>query len=229
MKTIAVIPAYNEEATVGSVVSQLDKLGLGAVVIDDGSSDRTAERAAASGATVLRHPTNIGVGGALRTGFAYAARSGHERVICVDADLQHEPNSIVDLLNAADTSGAELVIGSRFAEGGYEVSWSRRLLMRALGHWISRRVGSELDDVTSGFRVISEPLLSRFAAEYPAEFLGDTVEAILEAHAWGARIAQAGVTMAARPAGEATSRFHAAGHLLRLLLVLVVTPRRGRA
>jgi len=229
MKTIAVIPAYNEEETVGAVVGQLDELGLAAVVIDDGSSDRTAERAAAAGATVLRHPTNIGVGGALRTGFAYAARTGHERVICVDADLQHEPSSIGELLDAADTTGAELVIGSRFAGGTYQVSGSRRLLMKALGRWISRRVGSELDDVTSGFRVITEPLLSRFAADYPAEFLGDTVEAILQAHASGARIAQTGVIMAPRPAGEATSRFHAAGHLLRLFLVLVVTPRRGRA
>lgn len=227
MKTLAIIPAHNEEATVGRVVSQLADLGLRSLVIDDGSSDLTAAQAAAAGAVVLRHPTNIGVGGALRTGFAYAVRRGYERVVVVDADLQHEPGSIADLVAAADATGAELMIGSRFAGGDYAVSGGRRLLMRYLARWVSRRVGVELDDVTSGFRVITEPLLSRFAREYPAEYLGDTVEAIMAAHRAGATVAQTGVRMGARAAGDPTSRLHAAGHLLRLALVLAVTPRRS--
>jgi glycosyltransferase involved in cell wall biosynthesis len=227
MKTLAVIPAYNEAATVGRVVSQLAEMGLDSLVVDDGSSDLTATQAAAAGAVVLRHPTNIGVGGALRTGFAFAVRAGYGRVVCVDADLQHEPESIADLVAAADATGAELMIGSRFEGGEYAVSGGRRLLMRFLSRWVSRRVGAELDDVTSGFRVITDPLLSRFAVAYPTEYLGDTVEAIMAAHRTGAVIAQTGVRMGARPAGDPTSRLHAAGHLLRLALVLVVTPRRS--
>jgi glycosyltransferase involved in cell wall biosynthesis len=227
MKTLAVIPAHNEEATVGVVVARLAELGLESVVIDDGSADHTAASAAAAGAVVLCHPTNIGVGGALRTGFAYAVRTGYQRVVCVDADLQHEAGSIADLLAAAEATGAELMIGSRFEGGDYTVSGGRRLLMRFLARWVSRRVGAELDDVTSGFRVVTDPLLSRFAVEYPTEYLGDTVEAIMAAHRAGASIAQTGVRMGARSAGDPTSRLHAAGHLLRLALVLTVTPRRS--
>ena len=225
MRTIAVIPALNEEATVGDVVDAVTDLGFASVVVDDGSSDETSSVADAAGAVVLRHPTNIGVGGALRTGFLFAVEGGYQRVICIDADFQHDPSSVRSLIAEADATGAQLMIGSRFGGDGYQVGAARRLLMRGLASVVSRRVRTQLDDVTSGFRVVSEPLLSRFAADYPADYLGDTVEAILDAHGTGASVAQATVRMRARPSGDATSRAHAAGHLLRLLLVLAVTPR----
>jgi glycosyltransferase involved in cell wall biosynthesis len=201
--------------------------GLDVVVVDDGSTDDTSRAARDAGAPVVRMPINVGVGGALRCGFGYAVRRGYRTVVQVDADLQHDPAAVPELVAAAAATGAELVIGSRFA-AGYRASAPRRMVMRMLAGLVSRRVGVGLDDVTSGFRVITEPLLSAFADEYPTEYLGDTVEAILAAHGRGARIAQVPVPMSPRAAGSPTPRLHAAGHLARLLLVMAVRPRRPR-
>ncbi len=224
MTTLVVIPAYDEETTVGRVAAEVLGLGLDVLVVDDGSRDRTAAVARDAGARVVRLPVNVGVGGALRCGFAYAVRRGFDRVVQVDADLQHQPDAIPELLAAADETGAELVVGSRFASG-YRAPRSRRLLMRMLAAMVSRRVGARFDDVTSGFRVISEPLLSRFARDYRTEYLADTVEALLAAHASGARVLQVPARMAPRGGGRATPSLQAAGHLLRLLLALAVRPR----
>jgi glycosyltransferase involved in cell wall biosynthesis len=223
-----VIPAYNEESTVGRVVAGVVAEGLDVVVIDDGSRDDTGRIAREAGAPVVRMPINVGVGGALRCGFGYAVRRGYRSVVQVDADLQHDPAAVPALIAAAADSGAELVIGSRFA-AGYRAPALRRLVMRMLARLVSRRVGVRLDDVTSGFRVITEPLLSAFAAEYPTEYLGDTVEAILAAHGRGARIAQVPVPMSPRAAGSPTPQLHAAGHLARLLLAMALRPRNPRS
>ncbi len=224
MTTLVVIPAYDEESTVGRVVAAVLGLGLDVLVVDDGSRDRTAVIARDAGARVVRLPVNVGVGGALRCGFAYAVQRGYDRVVQVDADMQHEPGAIPALLAAADATGAELVVGSRFGSG-YRASRPRRLLMRLLAALVSRRVGARFDDVTSGFRVITEPLLSRFARDYRTEYLADTVEALLAAHASGARVVQVPARMAPRGGGRATPSLQAAGHLLRLLLALAVRPR----
>jgi glycosyltransferase involved in cell wall biosynthesis len=217
--TLVVIPALNERATVGLVVERVRNLGYPVVVIDDGSEDDTTSMATRAGATVVKLPVNLGVGGALRTGFRYAVRNGFDRVVVVDADLQHPPESIPILIAAAD-DGHDLVIGSRF-DAGYESGTSRRLAMRLLASWVSRAVGTKLDDVTSGFRVISEPLLSTFAEVYPTDFLADTVESIVYADAAGARICQVPVEMNQRVAGAATSAPVAATHLARLGVALV--------
>jgi len=222
MRTVVVVPAFNEQDSVGEVVKRVLAGGMGVIVVDDGSSDLTAVEAESAGARVLRLPVNIGVGGALRTGFAYAVRRGFERVIQVDGDLQHDPALIPVLVEAADQTGAELVIGSRFGSGSYPVSRGRRTLMRALARLVSRTVGTDLDDVTSGFRVISQPLLQRFAADYPTEYLGDTVEAILLAHKHGATVAQVPVEMAPRASGSPVSRLDAGRHLARVLFSMAV-------
>ncbi|MGH8875027.1 MAG: glycosyltransferase family 2 protein, partial [Acidimicrobiia bacterium] len=165
----------------------------------------------------------------LRCGFAFAHRHGYERVVQVDADLQHDPRRIPDLLQAADQTGAQLLIGSRFAGQRYPISFTRRLLMRILARYVNRLVHTQLDDVTSGFRVISQPLLSRFADAYPSDYLGDTVEAILLAGEFGATIAQVPAAMSTRTAGRGTTGFQAAGYLLRTGLALAIGSWRTRS
>ena len=225
--TLAVVPAHNEVETIGEVVRRIEAVGYPSVVIDDGSSDGTGTAARHAGATVLTMPINVGVGGAMRTGFRYAVDNGFKRVVQVDGDLQHPPEAIPLLIEHAD-AGAELVIGSRFAEG-YETGSHRRLAMRALAAIVSRNVGVHLDDVTSGFRVVSEPLLGHFAETYPSEYLADTVEAILQAAAFGATIDQVSVPMDQRTAGEATSNIAAGAHLGRLLISLIARKPQGMA
>ena len=219
VKTLVVVPAFDEAASVVEVVRRVTAVGYPVLVVDDGSTDSTASLAQSAGATVMRLPVNLGVGAAMRAGFRYSVANGYHRVVQVDADLQHPPEAIHLLIAAAD-EGAQLVIGSRFA-AGYRVSGYRRVAMATVAGVISRMVGVTLDDVTSGFRVISEPLLSQFAERYPAEYLGDTVEAVLQAHAGGATIAQVPVPMEPRTAGASTSRLAASGHLARLAVSVV--------
>jgi glycosyltransferase involved in cell wall biosynthesis len=227
LTTIAVVPAFNEVETVGEAVRRVRAMGYPVVVVDDGSTDGTAGAASHAGANVLTMPINVGVGGAMRTGFRYAVEHGYKRVIQVDADLQHPPEAIPALMERSD-AGVELVIGSRFA-AGYKTDGHRRVAMRALGRIVSRNVGVQLDDVTSGFRVISEPLLGHFADAYPSEYLGDTVEAVLQASAFGATIDQVSIPMDQRTTGQATSSVAASAHLGRLAISLIAGKPKGRA
>lgn len=223
--TLVVTPAYNEVRSVGQVVQRVRLQGFRCVVVDDGSTDGTDMAARLAGATVLRLPVNLGVGAALQTGFRYAVSHGYKRVVQVDADLQHPPEQIRALLECADR-GVELVIGSRF-RSGYEAG-ARRLGMRLLAAVATRRVGAEIADPTSGFKVVSEPLLSEFARNYPAEYLGDTVEALLQAGAVGASIMEVDVEMARRRDGVPTPTSKAIAHFGRVLLA-ILSGKPGRA
>lgn len=216
--TLVVTPAHDEEATIGLVVERVRSLGLPSLVVDDGSSDHTALVARAAGATVVSLPVNLGVGAALRTGFRYAVAHGFKRVVQLDGDLQHPPEHIPALLAAAD-DGADLVVGSRFA-AGYDAG-VRRPAMRLLAGVVGRRIGVVVTDPTSGFKVVAEPLLSEFARSYPAEYLGDTVEALLQAAAFGASIVEVEVPMERRGGGAATPGVHAAAHFGRVLLSII--------
>jgi glycosyltransferase involved in cell wall biosynthesis len=219
-----ITPAHNEESTVGLVVEGVRALGLPSLVVDDGSTDRTGVVARNAGAAVLTLPVNVGVGAALRTGFRFAVANGYKRVAQVDADLQHPPEALPALLEAAEM-GADLVVGARF-RSGYRAG-ARRPVMRALSVIVGRVAGVRVSDPTSGFKVVSEPLLSEFARSYPADYLGDTVEALIQAGRFGSRIVEVEVEMAPREFGEATPASRAALYLGRLVVaILSGRPRR---
>lgn len=201
-RALVVIPALNEEASVGDVISGVRTAFPGAsiLVVDDGSTDKTAHVAAAAGADVLSLPFNIGVGGALRAGFRYARRFGFEVVVQVDGDGQHDPGHIQDLV--ARLADADVVIGARFAGvGSYDVGGPRKLAMRLLARSLSRRTGERLTDTTSGFRAFNRKAVEVFANDYPAEYLGDTVEALVIAARAGLRVTQVPVEMRPRTTG----------------------------
>lgn len=226
---LALVPAFNEEQTVGAVVEGLLHAGLDVCVIDDGSDDTTAEAARTAGAVVLSLPVNLGVGGALRCGFRWAVEHDYDTVVQVDADGQHDPEQVRTLLAELEHTGAEMVIGSRFTDGSgaYAVSGGRRLAMRLL-EWRARRAtGAEIADTTSGFRAIRRPLLDRFAEDYPVEYLGDTVEALILAGTHGATIREVGVTMAPRQHGEPSAGTLASiWYVLRVLTAIELMHRR---
>ena len=188
---LVIVPALNEERTVGSVTHDLIANGLDVLVIDDGSTDHTHEFALEAGASVVSMPYNTGVGGALRTGLRYAVINGYKTVVQCDADGQHPVSHIRDLLTALDTDDCDMVIGSRFATGQAEhmsVSAIRRFAMWTLAASASRAVGSRITDVTSGFRAWRGDLLFALADHLPAYYLGDTYEAVVAAGRAGYRI-----------------------------------------
>ena len=218
------------ERSIGQVVVASRSLGYPVCVIDDGSTDATAQTAQAAGATVLQLPLNIGVGGALRCGFRYAVAKGYSTVVQVDGDGQHNPYDIPAMLETLAASGADMVIGSRFADpkGGYQVGRGRRLAMRVLAWQGGRSVQATITDATSGFRVIRRPLLGYFAVDYPVEYLGDTVEALIAAGYRGARVVEHPIRMLPRSHGSSSASVPASvWYVMRVLLAASLM--RGRA
>lgn len=224
--TLVVVPAYNESGAVGDVVRALLDAGLDCVVVDDGSIDNTAEVAREAGAHVVVLPLNLGVGGALRCGFRYAVDRGYSRVVQCDADGQHPPSEIVRLLEVQARENAHLVIGSRFVDGStkYEIGRARRLMMRVLSGIVKRSSGLRLNDTTSGFRCISEPLLSEFSVSYPVHYLGDTFEAALVAARSGYRVIETPIHIRERQSGNASASTLAA---LRFIVRAVIATLAG--
>lgn len=225
---LVVIPAYNEEACVAQVVKEVaDALPAAHIlVVDDGSTDRTRAEARDAGADVISLPFNLGVGGALRAGFRYAVRFGYDVAVQVDADGQHNPHDVPRLLAAL--GDADLVIGARFAGvGDYEVRGARKVAMRLLARSLSRRARVPLTDTTSGFRAFSKPTIETFARDYPAEYLGDTVEAIVIATRAGLVVTQVPVTMRPRLSGRPSHRrLRSAVYLGRVVLALAMSRLR---
>jgi len=227
---LAIVPALNEEATVAAVVQAIRAdLGADVLVVDDGSGDHTAEKALAAGAQVARHPFNLGVGAALRTGFRHAEARGYAIAIQVDADGQHVAAEAHTLLDLVQSGGADIALGSRFADGSaeYDVGRMRRFSMRVLSRVVSRRLGTRITDTTSGFRAFDREAIVRFAHGYPTAYLSDTVEALLLAGDWGLRVVEVPVAMRERMGGQASNNAaRSIYHLARLMLVITMHPLR---
>lgn len=221
-RVLVVVPAWNEEASVGRVVREVAATnpGVDVLVVDDGSADATAAVAKAAGAKVAQLPFNLGVGGAMRAGYRFALRHDYDAVVQIDADGQHDPRYIGRVLAGLDE--ANVVIGARFAgEGDYVVRGLRRVAMRMLAGVVSRLAQQRLTDVTSGFRAVDRHAMRVFATHYPAEYLGDTVESLVIALRLNCRVAQTPVRMRPRETGRPTqSGPRAAVYLVRATVAL---------
>lgn len=227
-----IIPAYNEEEALPGVLAELAAAYPDAdvVVIDDGSADATAAVARDGGAVVLQLPYNLGIGGALRTGFRYAVRKGYQRGVQFDADGQHHPDEVPALLAGLD-AGADMVVGSRFSDGTppYKVGRLRKAAMGILTVTMRRLAGKHFSDTSSGFRAFSRPVLEFFAETYPAEYM-ESVEALFSTVRAGYHVVEVPVHMRERELGAPSNRtWRLVYHYLRLFVVLLAqTPRKKR-
>lgn len=224
-RVLIIVPAWNEEASIGRTIEEIRTTVPRAdvLVIDDGSRDSTVGQARRHGVLVCELPYNLGVGGAMRTGYRYAERHGYDVAVQIDADGQHDPAYLDSLLDELDS--ADIIIGARFAskDDPYRVRGPRRWAMIVLAFVLSRVTGTRLTDVTSGFRVANRRAIRVFAAHYPAEYLGDTVESLVIASRAGCRVTQVPVTMRVRAAGQASqSPVKAAVYLARAMVALVL-------
>jgi glycosyltransferase involved in cell wall biosynthesis len=200
--TLVIMPAWNESESIGTTIREVLEFGpaCDVLVVDDGSRDNTAAVARAAGATVLQLPFNMGVGGAMRTGFKYAKTRGYAQVIQVDADGQHDPRDIKTVLDGL--RDADIAIGARFADkGNYTVRGPRKWAMSVLAWTISRIAGTRLTDVTSGFRAANAKAIRQYVDHYPAEYLGDTIDSLVVAIRSGCTVTQVGVSMRERQGG----------------------------
>jgi glycosyltransferase involved in cell wall biosynthesis len=224
-RVLIVIPAWNEEASVADVVREVhgELPGVGVLVVDDGSKDRTYTVAAEAGAAVARLPYNLGVGGAMRLGYRYGYEHDYDVVIQIDADGQHDPRYVPKLVDALDD--ADFVIGARFAgEGDYNVGGPRRWAMTLLSLALSRMARVKLSDTTSGFRAANRRTIELLAHWYPVEYLGDTIEVLVRLLRNGYRINQVPVTMRARQAGTPShSPIKSTVYLARAALIFALS------
>lgn len=230
-RVLVIVPALNEERTVGGIVTATRSLGYDVCVVDDGSTDATAGHARNAGATVLSVPLNLGVGGALRCGFRWALANGYDAAVQLDADGQHDPHEIAELLGAMKDENADMVVGSRFAAGAgaYDVHPARRFAMGLLARRAERATGTKVIDSTSGFRAIRRPLLDQFAASYPVEYLGDTVEALIEAGRAGAKVVEHPISASPRAHGSGSAGVLASiWYVARVLLAVGLMHNRRR-
>ena len=229
MKTLIAIPAYNEEASIRAVVEDLAAHHPleHVIVIDDGSRDATSRIAHEAGVRVIRHPINLGVGAAIGTAFKYAALHDYDAMVQLDADGQHRPEFLEVLLKQVGTT--DIVVGSRFAGGGYfRTTVARRGAMRVIAWAVSAYSRSRLTDVTSGFRISGRRAIELFSQHYPVEYLGDTVESIILASRQGLVVAEVAVEMNERSGGlPSQSIFRATLYTARIFLILVLAGFRS--
>ena len=231
LRRVAIVPARNEEGSIEGVIEELRAFDpeLDVVVVDDGSADRTAELAAAAGAAVVSLPFNLGIGGAVQTGFRYALEHGFDIAVRLDGDGQHDPEELPVLLDPLLTGEADIVVGSRFAgEAGYRVPVFRRIGTRLFARLVSLLVRQRVTDTTSGFQAVNRRGILLFASDYPHDY--PEVEATVMVVKHRLRLTEVPVAMRERTSGRSSiTALRSVYYMLKVTLALIVSVFRRYA
>jgi len=226
---VAIVPAWNEAAAIGGVVDDILAFDptIHVVVVDDASDDETASVAQRHGAKVLPLLFNVGIGGAVQTGFRYARDEGYEIAVRLDGDGQHDASELGKLIGPVRAGEADLVIGSRFVDPGgtYRPPFARRMGIRVFARLVSLLGGQKVTDTTSGFSAMNRAGIELFALEYPHDY--PEVEATLVALRSGLRLAQVQVEMRERQTGTSSITFvRSLYYIVKVMLALLVASLR---
>lgn len=219
-----IVPAYNEEKTIGQVVKAIKELGkrYDPIVIDDSSSDLTAVVAESEGGIVIRLPYNLGIGGAVQTGFKYALLNKYDACVQADGDGQHPTKEIPKLVKPLVEEGYDIVIGSRFvSDTDYDISLMRNIGIKMISLFLRIGAGMCVKDPTSGFRAISRKAMAVFAVEYPQDY--PEPEALIFAHKYGFRVKEISIKMYNRMHGTSSITPLKAGYyMVKVLLAMFI-------
>jgi glycosyltransferase involved in cell wall biosynthesis len=222
-RALAIVPAHNEAGAIAAVVDEIHAShpGFDVVVVDDGSTDETAAIAAARGAAVVRLPFNLGIGGAVQTGFQYALEHGYDLAVRLDGDGQHDPSELPRLLEPIERGEADVVTGSRFASDGtgYSPPLARRFGIAFFAKLVSLLTRQRVTDTTSGFQALNRQGIALFAADYPSDY--PEVEATVLVYKHRLRLAEVPVRMRERAHGESSIGFvSSVYYMLKVTLAL---------
>jgi glycosyltransferase involved in cell wall biosynthesis len=224
LRRLAIVPAYNEAEAIESVISELRAVDpeLEIVIIDDGSTDGTAARAEKLGVDVVRLPYNLGIGGAMQTGYQYAREHSFELAIQVDGDGQHDAREIHKLIQPILNGEADMAVGTRFANGTrYRPPFARRIGIQLFARIVSLIVRQRVTDTTSGFRAVNQSGIMLFAADYPHDY--PEVETTVLVHRHRLRMVEVPVTMRTRAAGRSSiTLFQSIYYMIKVSLALFV-------
>ena len=205
MKILIIVPAYNEEASLPGVIRDLREQipSADVLVVNDGSRDATVLVARKLGVMALDLPFNLGIGGAMQTGYLYAERNGYDIAVQFDGDGQHLASEIQKLLEPLEANRADLVVGSRFMNiGGYKAPVFRKMGIRIFSLVLSGIMGTTVTDSTSGFRAVNRRVIEFFAHTYPDDY--PEVEALVLLHKMGLRMTEVPAAMQERTGGRSS-------------------------
>jgi glycosyltransferase involved in cell wall biosynthesis len=225
LRRVAIVPAFNEEGCIGEVIGEIRAFdaGLEIVVIDDGSVDATSRVARAAGAHVLKLPFNLGIGGAVQTGFRYAHENDFELAVRVDGDGQHDPAQLRAVIDPVLRDEVDIAVGSRYlaSNGGYRSSATRRVGIRILAGTVSILTRQRITDPTSGFQALNRKAIRLFAADYPHDY--PEVEGLVMLIRHRLRFCEVPVAMRPRAAGKSSIRaLSSVYYMVKVLLALFV-------
>jgi glycosyltransferase involved in cell wall biosynthesis len=223
VKVLAIVPAYNEAETVGTVVRGIRGTGLADVlVVNDGSTDDTSRIAREAGARTLDLAVNLGIGGAVQAGYRYARRNGYDAAVQVDADGQHLPSEIPRLLDVLQGGQADLVLGSRYAgETDYRSPVARRAGMMMFSAVVTVVTGQRLLDTTSGFRAAGRECIAYLADHYPQDY--PEVEALVLLRRAGFRVREVACQFRDRAGGRSSiTPARSAYYVVKVLLAIFI-------
>lgn len=204
-KVLLIIPAYNEEESLRSLIEEIKTVcsGMDYLVVNDCSSDDTERLLEELGANYITLPCNMGIGGAVQSGYRYAAQNGYDIAIQIDGDGQHDVRFVKDMVKLIEDKQADVVIGSRFIDKeGFQSSQARRIGIRILSMLIRLMCGAKVKDVTSGFRAVNRRFIELFAENYPDDY--PEPEVIVTAKLYGAVIKELPVVMRERTTGKSS-------------------------
>lgn len=228
MRVLVIIPAFNEERNLPALLTRLRAFHPleDVCVVDDGSSDGTFDVARRAGAVALRSPLNLGIGGAVQTGYLWASRNDYDAAVQIDGDGQHDPEYLAAVLEPLRSGKADVVVGSRFlGAGGFQSTLVRRAGIRYLTHLIRFRCGTVVTDPTSGFRAAGRKAISLYAQRYPSDY--PEPEAIALARRSGLVVQEVPVRMQERVHGESSiNAWKTLYYLVKVSLALLLLPPR---
>lgn len=232
MKTMILIPAYNEAARIGGVVQSVRSIypGYDVVVVNDGSRDDTAQKAREAGATVISHLFNMGYGVAIQTGYKYAVLHDYDFLVQIDGDGQHDPAGIVELLTPVLDGETDFALGSRFLNHeSYEPTLARRIGMLFFRHLLSWIIRKNITDSTSGFQAFNRRVISFFTSEaFPCDY--PDADMLLSLHRAGYSIREVPVRMYASTTGKSMhGGWRPFYYMFKMLLSIFVTLLRKKA
>lgn len=227
MKIMAVVPAYNEEKNIRDVVKSIRSScpGVDVVVINDGSTDNTYLEAIKGGAVVINLSQNLGIGGAVQTGFIYAERNDYDIVVQVDGDGQHNPRDMARLIELIQKDKADMVIGSRFIKKTeYKSARAQKAGILFFSKLVSVLCRKNYYDTTSGYRAVNRKVIELFSKYYPKDY--PEVETIVYASNRGIRITEVSVNMNKRQGGKSSiTPLRAIYYMIKVTCVLLLQPK----
>jgi len=224
MKTLIIIPAYNEEVAIANVLADIKAHCPWAdvVVINDGSTDSTSAAARQDGVAVIDLPHNLGIGGAMQTGYKYAERGRYDVAVQFDGDGQHRGDQLETLVRPVRDGDADMAVGSRFMGAkGYESKLARLLGIKILAGVVSLVCRKTITDPTSGFRAVNRKVIEFCSNSYPDDY--PEAEAVVLLNRAGFRLVEVPVLMRERQAGSSSiTAFRSLYYMVKVLLAILI-------